>query len=190
MYICFSITIKGMIEASTAQEGSIAPSQVPMQMQPMMPGMQPTYSAPSQIDGAIEWLLNNPSIPLSMRQQFFPLWEIVSFGNYKEKDMTRLMLKFKEWTILVRWYLPDKEWGINIVFKSDANLEADAGGTDKVLDNIQMDWNLLFNTLEHMYYIQLTRGRDGFTVKELNPGRQTTTIKEPVEKKKSIFRIF
>jgi hypothetical protein len=108
--------------------------------------------------------LNSPSIPISMRQQFFVLWENVMFGNFLEKDMLFLMSKFREWCILLEWYIPEQRWGNILVYSTD-------------LDDSQlkMDLNLLLNMLEQLYFIQLTRGRGGFTVKELNTARSITS---------------
>lgn len=129
----------------------------------------------------MDYLLSNPSIPLSLRQQYYMLWENVTFGNYDEKDILRLRSKFREWCILLMWFIPEQQWGNIQRFVSDD------GGSQ-----LRMDLNLLLNSLDQMYYIQLTRGKDGFTVRELNTLRTKNTIatEEEKEGKKRVVRLF
>lgn len=109
------------------------------------------------------------------------LWENVTFGNYDDKDILRLRSKFREWCILLMWFIPEQQWGNIQRFVSDD------GGSQ-----LRMDLNLLLNSLDQMYYIQLTRGKDGFTVRELNTLRTKNTIatEEEKEGKKRVVRLF
>lgn len=129
---------------------------------------------------ALDWLLASPSIPLSLRKQFYVLWESVIFGNYNERDMKFLMSKFREWCLLLLWYIPEHKWGNILVFQ-------DAGDPIK----IEFDLNLLLNTLEQIYYINLTRGKDGFTVKEMTTQRIIGKSEaEEAKSKQAVLRIF
>jgi len=121
----------------------------------------PIYPTTTQIPQMVSYLLDNPSIPLAMRKQFFVLWENVIFGNYNERDIMFLLSKFREWCILLLWYIPEQRWG-NIMMYQD--------GADET-SQIRVDLNLLLNMLEQLYYINLTRGREGFTVKEMTTSR-------------------
>jgi hypothetical protein len=116
---------------------------------------------PQNLSMALDAILNSPSIPFALRQQFFMLWENVIFGNFTDRDILFLMSKFREWTILLEWYIPEQHWG---------NLQVYSTEMDEV--QLKMDLNLLLNMLEQLYFIQLTRGRGGFTVKEMNTARQ------------------
>ena len=130
---------------------------------------------------AVDWLLTSPSIPLTMRKQFYALWESVIFGNYEDKDIKLLYSKFREWCILFKWYIPEQKWG-NILSYIDADI-------DEVFET---DLNLLLNMLEQLYYINLTRGREGFTVKELTTFRsiQRSSYEEDIKKKKKGWHLF
>ena len=138
-------------------EGTATPEET---SQEMMAQQALRYKDVEEKQALLDWLVANPSVPLSLRRQFHALWEIVPFGNYTEKDIQRLLIKFREWCILFLWYIPDDEWDRIRRFESD-----DATG------DIEMDTSLLLNTLEQLFYIQLTRGREGFTVKEINTSR-------------------
>lgn len=142
---------------------------------------QQKYAPTPPLLNALEWLLNNPSIPLSLRKQFFVLWEIVPFGNYDEMDIKRLLLKFREYCIFMTWYMPDHKWGKTLDFKADTESE----------ENIQTDLNMLFNMLYELYYVQLTRGKQGFTVKEMTTLRSINRFgaEEEQDKKKGV-RLF
>lgn len=146
---------------------------------PMLQPEQPLYQQIPPILAAIDWLLANPSVPLSMRKQFYVLWELAVFGNYSEMDIKRLLLKFKEWCILLKWYIPDVEWDKKREFEGDTQNEKP----------LEMDLNILLNTLEQLYYIQLTRGKEGFTVKEMNTRRDISKMDVPLEEKKGRFKI-
>lgn len=134
---------------------------------------------PAPIVQMLDSLLNSPSIPLDFRKQFYVLWETVIFGNYSEKDIKYLMSKFREWCLLMLWYIPEQEWGGILDYK-DTEIDAP----------FRVDYNLLFNTLEQLYFINLTRGKNGFTLKEINTSRSYMFNKpEDVEVKKEI-RLF
>lgn len=122
---------------------------------------QTGYRVPTPLLSAIDWLLSTPSIPLAMRQQFYVLWESVVFGNYERRDILLLMSKFREWCILIKWFIPEQNWGNIYEFKGDT-------GKEKVA---RMDLNILLNTLYQLYFVNLTRGKDGFTTKELTTTR-------------------
>lgn len=144
------------------------------------PGGQTQYQQTAPLLQALDWLLSNPSIPLSFRNQFYVLWENAVFGNFGDRDVQFLMSKFREWKILLLWYIPEQRWG-NIHEFKDENGQV----------SIRMDLNMLLNTLESLYYIQLTRGKEGFTVKELTTFRSVGTIRsETSEQKKGGIRLF
>jgi len=141
---------------------------------------QPTYRLSPPLMEALQWLLANPSIPLSLRKQFFVLWENVVFGNYSERDIKFLMSKFREWCILVKWYIPEQQWGNILEYHDDDGSSV-----------IRVDLNILLNTLEQLYFIQLTRGKGGFTLKELNTMRGIIRSEEKEEEaKKRVIRLF
>jgi len=154
-----------------------------MEKQPEISSTQQPQFLPMPITQGLpqmlSYLLENPSIPLAMRRQFYVLWENVIFGNYTEKDIAYLMSKFREWCILVLWYIPEQRWG-NILQYQDG---------EDTTSQIRVDLNLLLNMLEQLYYINLTRGRDGFTIKELGTTRSFIQPLPPPERKKGI-RLF
>lgn len=104
------------------------------------------------------------SIPLDLRQQFYVFWNNIILGNYTVRDIEWLMLKFNEWRIHLLWYIPDTKWNNAQVFKGDSTETGDGA-------NITIDLNMLLNSLEQLFFINLTRGRDGFTMKWLNSKR-------------------
>lgn len=104
------------------------------------------------------------SIPLSLRSKFYTFWNNIILGNYNERDINWLMLKFAEWRIQFLWYIPDTYWNNAQDFKGDPT---DKGDTP----DISLDLNMLLNSLEQLFFINLTRGRDGFTMKWLRTGR-------------------
>ena len=108
-----------------------------------------------------------------MRRQFFMLWENVVFGNYEEMDIKYLMSKFREWTILLQWYIPEQKWGNVLVYQ-------DAGDENS---KMEIDLNLLTNMLTQLYFINLTRGKDGFTVKEMTTSRSFANLGSPSDGK-------
>jgi len=118
---------------------------------------QPQFQGQTPLLNAIDWLLSSPSIPIALRKQFYALWENVIFGNYSENDIKYLMSKFREWAIMLKWYIPEQRWG-NILSYRDVGDESPI---------IESDLNMLLNNLEQLFYINLTRGKGGFTVKEL-----------------------
>lgn len=133
---------------------------------PIQPMMTTYPSMPAPLLQALEWLLATPSIPIVLRKQFFVLWESVIFGNYDEKDRKFLGSKFREWEIELMWYIPEQKWGNILDYKDE----------DKDAISLQMDLNMLLNMLEELFYINLTRGKDGFTVKELNTNRNRSIV--------------
>lgn len=140
----------------------------------------PTSSENPPLIQALSYLLQNPSIPLMMRRQFFMLWENVIFGNFDKRDRLFLMSKFREWCILLKWYIPEQKWGNVLVYEDTGEPES----------RLEMDLNLLINTLTHLYYINLTRGKEGFTVKEMTTIRSIMKRAETEEKKKGGLRLF
>lgn len=147
---------------------------------PMQDSAIPSYIQKTPLMQSMDWLLSNPSVPLSLRKQFFVLWENVVFGNYDDKDRKFLMSKFREWCILLIMYIPEQKWGNIQEFADDENIEP-----------LKFDLNLLINQLEQLYYIQLTRGKEGFTVKEMTTIRNktSTTLEDETHKKKGL-RLF
>jgi len=140
---------------------------------------QPLYLPQPPLLQVLDWLLSSPSIPLDLRKQFYVLWENVVFGNYSEKDIKFLMSKFREWCILLTWYIPEQKWGNILVFHDEDGREP-----------LKIDLNILLNSLEQLYYINLTRGKEGFTVKELTTLRNISKIEEEGGGKKKVFRLF
>jgi len=149
-------------------------------MAAMQPQQKPQYTMQPPLIQALDWLLSNPSIPLNLRTQFYMMWENVVFGNYDLKDRLFLMSKFREWCILLKWYIPEQEWG------NMKEFEADSPG----IGSLRMDLNCLLNMLEQLYYIQLTRGKEGFTVKELTTMRNILKAEEEKIAEKKGVRLF
>jgi len=152
------------------------PYPVEQQKQP-----QVAYQPPTALLGALQYLMELPSVPISMRQQFYVLWENVIFGNFNDKDILFLMSKFREWCILLQMYIPEQKWGNLIQFKDTEETQP-----------INLDLNLLLNTLTQLYFINLSRGKDGFTVKELTTMRSflKTESPEEVKGKKRELKLF
>lgn len=123
---------------------------------------QEIFQQQDEVLNLMDHLLSTPDVPLELRKEYYVLWNMVIFGNYERKDMDLLNLKFKEWCIYLKWHIPEQKQGNLFSFKD--NPEEPAA--------IVTDLNQLLSWLEQIFYIQLTRGRDGFTLKELNPGRK------------------
>lgn len=121
-----------------------------------VPQFQNPQKSPQDV---MEMLLSAPSIPLSLRQEYFVLWEIIPSGNYDNYDISWLMLKFEEWAILLQWYIPEQRWGNILQYKGD------------MAGDINIDLSVLLNQLKQLYFVQLTRGKEGFTVKEIGTRR-------------------
>lgn len=116
----------------------------------------------------VDYVLSSPSIPSEMRVQFHALWEMPILGNFDKIDIDRLMLKFKEWCILLLMHTPDNRWGNTVVYRDMTGAQLNTKTGEIVGGNeLRMDMNLLMNLLEQAYYINLTRGKGGFTLKEL-----------------------
>ena len=140
------------------------------------------YQQISPLLQVADWILQSPSMPLELRTQFYALWETTIFGNYNEKDIKFLMSKFREWSIFFKWFIPEQRWG-NLITYTDPELPRP----------ITVDINMLLNTLESLYYINLTRGREGFTIKELTTIRSIMRSKYEEEinaNKKRGVRLF
>ena len=91
------------------------------------------------------------------------------------------MSKFREWCLLMLWYIPEQKWGNLLVYHE---------GEDDT-ERLELDLNLLLNTLEQLYYINLTRGKGGFTVRELNTSRAISrTEPQEVAKRGGGIRLF
>lgn len=125
-------------------------------------GSEPIQMSPLQV------LVNSPSIPLELKKKFFVLWEESKLGNYEGDDMELLMYMFDEWAMLLRWNIPEQRWGNITVYKDTPH--------DPV--KIPMDLTLLISTLRQIYYINLTKGREGFMVKEMNTQRAFSSSRE------------
>ena len=134
-----------------------------------------TYQGEPQLLKALDWLLSAPSIPIALRKQFYALWENTIFGNYEEKDIKFLMSKFREWCILLKWFIPEQRWGNQLSYADP----------DSLIE-VNYDLNTLLNNLESLYFINLTRGRDGFTVKEMTTVRSVYNTQEEPKKKRGI----
>ena len=85
------------------------------------------------------------------------------------------MSKFREWCILLKWFIPEQRWGNQLSY-------ADPDSPTEVT----YDLNTLLNNLESLYFINLTRGRDGFTVKEMTTVRSVYNTQEEPKKKRGI----
>jgi len=118
----------------------------------------------------IQWFLSFPSVPLNLRKQFMAFWEMLPLGNYDERDIRKLEVKFNGWILDFLMSIPDVEWNSVFRFRGQGIGEAD----------LEMDLNTLFSTLRIIFYIQLTRGKGGFTAR-LMGGHP---LKEEKEKKK------
>lgn len=128
------------------------------------------------------WLLNLPSIPLSLKDQFFMLWELAPFSNLNEnKDIPLLMAEFDIWCDYFMWSIPDIYWGNVLEFARDNNTNANIALDEKP---ISMDINMLLSMLRQAYYMQLSRAKDGFTVKEAGTIRQKVEAGTTQPKKK------
>ncbi len=150
-------------------------SSYPAQQQQM-----PQFQTTPPLLNMIDWLLELPSVPLSLKNQFFMLWELPVFSNLDAMDIQRLLLKFKEWTILFKWYIPDRCWCNVQSFSDTVKVNSQSSKTVK----LEMDLNMLFNLLYQAYYMQLTRGKNGFTVREMTSVRQIIKGENEEEKKK------
>lgn len=106
-------------------------------------------------ENIIDWFLSLPSVPLSLRQQFIAFWEMLPLGNYDKNDIERLRIKFRGLLLDILMTIPDREWNSILTFEGLAEGEKD----------LEMDLNTLFDILEQAFYIQLTRGKGGFTAK-------------------------
>lgn len=142
----------------------------------------PQYQTTPPLMNMIDWLLELPSVPLSLKNQFFMLWELPVFSNLDVMDIQRLLLKFKEWTILFKWYVPDRRWCNTQSFSDTEKIDSDSDINRTV--KLDMDLNMLFNLLYQAYYMQLTRGKNGFTVREMTSVRQIIKGENEEEKKK------
>lgn len=120
------------------------------------------------------------SIPLDLRQQFYVFWNNIILGNYTPRDIEWLMLKFNEWRIHFLWYIPDVKWNNAQVFDGDSTAEGDS-------KEISIDLNMLLNSLEQLFFINLTRGRDGFTMKWLHSTRGIVEVPGNDPKKRRWF---
>ena len=118
---------------------------------------------PEQFD-IIQQIFVDFSIPLSLRSQFYTFWNNIILGNYTERDIGWLMLKFDEWKIQFLWYIPDTFWNNSQDFEGDSTEQGESEG-------ISIDLNMLLNSLSQLFFINLTRGRDGFTMKWLRSSR-------------------
>ena len=157
------------------------PQQVIPQVQ--APTYQPyplPYQTQPPLAEAIKYILESPSIPLVMRRQFFTLWENVIFGNYTDRDILLLMSKFREWCIMLKWFIPEQRWGNVMVYEDEGDINS----------RITLDLNMLINELIQLYYINLTRGRDGFTVRELNTIRSFSKTDREDSSSKRVLKIF
>ena len=124
--------------------------------EPSLSLQQPLSYVPTQPSpDIIDWFLSLPSVPLSLRQEFLAFWEMLPLGNYDKTDIERLRLKFRGLLLDILMTIPDEEWNTIL------NFEAQAEGEKE----IKMDLNSLFSMLEIVFYIQLTRGKSGFTAK-------------------------
>lgn len=161
-------------------------------MQQAAPAKAPQYQSTPPLLQMVDYILSSPSIPSQMRVQFYALWEMPILGNFDMMDRSRLMLRFKEWCILFMMHIPDNQWGNLIVYKDMAGAELNTATGEMTGGNeLSMDLNLLLNLLEQAYYINLTRGKEGFTLKELATIRNAFRNEAPQENiQKKGWRMF
>lgn len=160
--------------------------------QPTVQAKAPQYQNTPPLLQMVDYILTSSSVPSQLRVQFYALWDLPILGNFDAMDRSRLMLKFKEWSILLLMHIPDHEWGNLKVYKDMDGAQLDTE-TGKMMggNELSMDLNLLLNLLEQAYYINLTRGKDGFTLKELATMRsvfRSETTQENSQKKS--WRLF
>ena len=158
---------------------NILPMPATTPTQPPVPQVQ--YQPPTALLSALNYLLDNPTVPVAFRHQFYIMWENVIFGNYGDKDVLFLMSKFREWCIMLKWFVPEQKWG-NIITFQDTTEETP----------ITIDLNILLNTLSQLYFINLTRGKDGFTVKEMTTMRSfiKSSSDDTLTQPKKTLRLF
>ena len=165
------------IMAQSQQPNSVTPMQqagVQAQQQNLINQLKasaqshPIFQSQQRMLQAVEYILSNPSIPMSLKNNFYVLYENVIFGNYDDFDRKMLMSKFREWCILLKWAIPEQQWGNKQVFPDDA------GEFER-----KIDLPVLLNELYQLYYIQLTRGKGGFTIKELGTQRTFLQTDDP-----------
>lgn len=139
---------------------------------------QSIYQTQEDQFNVIQHLLQTPDIPLDLRNQFYQLWNNVIFGNFEDKDIKFLMSKFREWTILLKWEIPEQHWGNRLSFEDEDGRQ------------LSMDLNRLINMLEQLFFINCTRGKEGFTTKELNTRRIQTRGRYEAGENKSKTSLF
>ena len=127
-------------------------------------------------NNVIDYFLTLPSVPLSLRKRFLSFWEMVPLGNYDKDDIRKLEVTFNGLLLDMLMSIPDEEWNTVFKFKAKAANEQE----------MEMDLNSLFSTLKIAFYIQLTRGKKGFTAKLIG-GHPLNEGKEEEHKKISIF---
>jgi hypothetical protein len=109
------------------------------------------------------------------------MWENVVFGNYDAFDILLLESKFREWCILLKWYIPDQQWGNSLVFE-------DVQGSR--IKEMKLDLSMLITMLQMEFHINLTRGKGGFTVKEMTTTRLFSRQESTEQEKKKGWRLF
>jgi hypothetical protein len=142
---------------------------------------QPIYTGQSNLIQALDYFLAAPSIPLALKQEFHVMWENVVFGNYDAFDILLLESKFREWCILLKWYIPDQQWGNSLVFE-------DVQGSR--IKEMKLDLSMLITMLQMEFHINLTRGKGGFTVKEMTTTRLFSRQESTEQEKKKGWRLF
>ena len=141
------------------------------------PQPQPLYITQPPLTQIIDWVLANPSIPLELRTRFHTFWEIVPLANLTERDIKYQMSKLREWILDLFWHIPEQKWGNKIQLKDDKGNVIWEG-----------DLNLLATMLIQTYHIQLTRGKEGLTLRELNTIRSISSVRSLFEEERKKIR--
>lgn len=165
-----------------------------MQMSPMLamapqqPQAQPrnNYQLNTPLVQIVDYLLTTPSVPEELRREFFVFWEMTVLGNFDQHDIDSLYLKFRGWCNHLLMTTPDCEWSNRLVFKDRSGSaavlqELPDGSVIEVASSgneICMDLSMLIDQLDIAFSVQLTRGKDGFTTKELTTVRNRSIISE------------
>lgn len=126
--------------------------------------MSQNPTEPSQI----QWLLTSPTIPFTMRKEFFMLWENISTANLNETEIVMLMFDFREWAINYIMSMPEDEHGNRMDYRDDPNGHV----------MLRTDLVRLLVMLRSLLRVQLSKGRDGFTVKMMRTSHNISESKE------------
>jgi len=114
-----------------------------------------------EADALLYYLLSHPSVNEELKKSFLVFWEMLPLGNYTERDIAILRNEFEQYIILMLMEIPDDEWGAS--FK--------VAGEEFTLSH-------MIELLRICFYVQLTRGRLGFTMKEMGTVRAVRKVEK------------